>query len=265
MNTGFSMALVTALFIMFYIKERVSKAKLLQIVSGANKFVFWSVAFIIDYIILFLISLFYILIMFAYQKEGFSTFDELFRITLLLLVFGFAILPFTYVLSFAFKVPTTGLVTSAIAFIVTGTLFYTVYFVLISELFDLRWVGDPLGWTFLLFPHYSLTRGMSNLNIMQSTIAACDRQCVAVLPTCDYDMMCNTDLRCDMIMIPEQRFLCDLQVSCCKRDFFTLEEEGISIMLIAMVVVGFVSFILLFFIEYRVIKSIIGLIFKPKM
>ncbi len=122
LNAGFSFALVTACFVMFYIKERITKAKLLQIVSGVNKFVFWAVAFIFDYAIYFLIMLFYILIMAAYQKDGLSTVEELSRNSLLLLAFGFAVLPFTYVLSFLFRMPTTGLVALAIGSIITGNL-----------------------------------------------------------------------------------------------------------------------------------------------
>lgn len=259
------MALVASVFIMFYIKERVSKAKLIQIVSGANKFLFWIVSFVLDYFIFFLITMLYILVMAAYQKDGLSTFEELLRNTIIILVFGFAVLPFTYVLSFAFKMPTTGLVTTAITYIVSGTLFYTVYFVLISDLLGLQWVGDPLGWTFLIFPHYSLTKGMSNLNIMQSTISTCDRQC-ATLEGCSYEVMCKTELPCDMNPLPNPLpFLCQLQKDCCSRNFYNLGDDGIGIMLIALVIVALTSFIVLFTIEYRVIQTLIVMIRKPKM
>ncbi|KAL7030128.1 hypothetical protein ACKWTF_006533 [Chironomus riparius] len=265
LNTGFSMALVASVFIMFYIKERISKAKLIQIVSGANKFLFWIVSFVLDYFIFFLITMLYILIMAAYQKDGLSTFDELLRNTIIILVFGLAVLPFTYVLSFAFKLPTTGLVTTAITYIVSGTLFYTVYFVLISDLLDLRWVGDPLGWTFLIFPHYSLTKGMSNLNIMQTTISTCDAQC-ATIQGCSYELMCNTDLPCDMSPLPNPLpFLCQLQKDCCSRNFYNLGDDGIGIMLIALVIVSITSFIVLFIIEFRVIQTLIVMIRKPKI
>lgn len=261
MNTGFSMALATSIFIMFYIKERMTKAKLLQIVSGVNKLIFWLIAFIMDYAIFFLVSMLYILVLAAYQKDGFSTFDELFKNYILILLFGFAVLPFTYVLSFAFRVPTTGLVTTAITYIVTGTLFYTVYFVLISELLDLRWVGDPLGWTFLIFPHYSLTRGMSNLNIMQTTISTCDRQCAAI-PMCTTEIMCETKFNCS---IPQFEFICNLQRDCCDRNFFNLSETGIGVMLIALIIVGLTAFVFLFIIEFRVVQTIVFWFYKPKM
>jgi ATP-binding cassette subfamily A (ABC1) protein 3 len=253
---------------MFYIKERVSKAKLIQIVSGANKFLFWMVSFVLDYIVFFLIAMLYILVMAAYQKEGLSSFEELLRITIILLIFGFAVLPYTYVLSFAFTLPTTGLVTTAITYIVSGTLFYTVYFVLISELLGLQWVGEPLGWTFLIFPHFSLTKAMSNLNVMQSTIASCDSQC-ATVQGCTIDLICNNSLPCDLNppppQIPNLPFFCSLQESCCSRNYFNLGDDGIGIMLIALVIVALTSFVVLFIIEFRVIQTIIVMIRKPKM
>lgn len=243
---------------MFFIKERVTKAKLLQIVSGVNKVTFWIVAFIFDYGVYFLIMLFYILIMAAYQIDGMSTFDELLRNSIVLMAFGLAVLPFTYVLSFAFVIPTTGLVSLAIGYIVTGTLFYTVYFTLHSDLLDLRWLSEPLGWTFLVFPHYSMTRAFSNLNIMQTTIAACDSNCASILgDQCDMDMICSVGFNCENNpLIPET--LCLLQSACCSRNFYSFEESAIGIMLVALVIVSIVSFIILFIIEFKVFRTLIN-------
>jgi ATP-binding cassette subfamily A (ABC1) protein 3 len=260
------MALATSLFVMFYIKERVTKAKLLQIVSGVNKVVFWLVAFIIDYGIFFLITLVYIGVLAAYQKEGLATIEELGRNTIILLLFGLAVLPFTYVLSFCFAVPTTGLVTLAIGYIVSGTLFYTVYFVLVSDLLDLRWLAEPLGWVFLLFPHFSLTKGLSNINIMQATLATCERQC-AVVEICEFDQICVPNPLCDgdLTNFPTLQFLCQLQQSCCDKNYYSFEENAVGRIMVALVVVALGSFIILFIIEYNVIKMIINRCRKSKV
>lgn len=246
---------------MFYIKERITKAKLLQVVSGVNKGIFWLVAFIFDYGVYFLIMLVYILIMAAYQIEGLSTFEELLRNTIVLLAFGLAVLPFTYVLSFAFLVPTTGLVSLAIGYIVTGTLFYTIYFTIHSDFLDLKWLSVPLGWTFLVFPHYSMTRAFSNLNIMQSTLAACDANCASLGPTCDLDLICSATVDCNVF----GELACQLQSTCCSRNFYSFEETAIGIMLVAMVLVSIVSFIVLFVIEFKVFRTLINKIKNKKV
>jgi ATP-binding cassette subfamily A (ABC1) protein 3 len=248
---------------MFYIKERISKAKLLQIVSGANKFIFWMVAFIFDYGIYFLVMIVYVLATAAYQKEGFSTFEELSRITLVLLAFGLAALPFTYVLSFAFKVPTTGLVTLTIGYIITGTLFYTVYFTLHSDFLDLKWVSVPLGWTFLIFPHYSLTRAYSNLNIMQTTIAACDRNCKLFGIGDNCEPICELDVPNCSDVFPGP--LCDVRDSCCARAFFSFDETAIGIMLVALIVVCIASFFILFILEFKVFRTFINYLRNRKV
>lgn len=249
---------------MFYIKERITKAKLLQIVSGANKVIFWAVAFVFDYGVYFLVMIVYVLATAAYQKEGFSTFEELSRNTIVLLAFGLAVLPFTYVLSFAFRVPTTGLVSLTIGYIVSGTLFYTVYFTLHSDLLDLKWISVPLGWTFLIFPHYSLTRAYSNLNIMQTTIAACDRNCRLLVPMFDScEPLCEVDNCRENPLIPD--LLCDAQDTCCARDFYSFDENAIGIMLTALVVVAIVSFFVLFILEFKVVRTFINFLRNRKV
>lgn len=45
-NSGFAMAFICALYVLFYIKERTSRSKLLQYVSGTNITLYWVVAFI---------------------------------------------------------------------------------------------------------------------------------------------------------------------------------------------------------------------------
>lgn len=103
-NVCFAMGFVTAMFVVFYIKERVSRAKLLQFVSGVNKIIFWFTAFVIDYAIFILISLLLTGVLAAYQQDAFSTFQELGRIFAILVLFGFAAFPFTYICSFMFQV-----------------------------------------------------------------------------------------------------------------------------------------------------------------
>ena len=71
------MAFVTAFFIIFYIKERVSKAKHLQAVSGVNVLTFWGSAFVWD-MFLFLVPALAIVITFSiFQEDGFRTSSEL--------------------------------------------------------------------------------------------------------------------------------------------------------------------------------------------
>lgn len=267
-NTGFAMALVTAMFVMFYIRERVTRAKLLQFVSGVNKIIFWLTTFIIDYVLFLFIALLFLGVLAAYQKDGYSTVVELGRYFEILILFGFAVLPFTYIWSFVFDVPSTGLVRLVIGYMVSGVLFFMAYFILSNETLGLGYIAKPLGWIFLIFPHYSLSRGMSNLNIKQSTISLCEAQCnyfdqcrvVGVQEICD-----NSPIDCDgELEVLFMRQICNLKKSCCDKDFYSFNETGIGMNLVALAVIGVVSFILLFAIEYRWIQNLYFLIRKQK-
>jgi ATP-binding cassette, subfamily A (ABC1), member 3 len=246
------------MFVMFYIKERVSRAKLLQFVSGVNKVVFWLTSYVIDYMQFVLIALIFILTIAAYQKDGYSNYVELARNFLLFIVFGFSVLPYTYLWSFLFQIPSTGLVRLSIGYIISGVFFFMAYFILNNELLGLQWLSKPLGWVFLIFPHYSLARGMSNLNVLQLTMNTCEQQC-GFFPQCTeigIKGVCElADLDCDNINNPISRFLCPLKKSCCDNNVYSFSETGIGMNLAAMVLIGAVSFFLLFAVEYRWLQN----------
>lgn len=104
------------------LKERVTKAKLLQFVSGVNVSSFWLTSFIFDfgtYLLTALIILFTIVI---FQEEGWSKLNELSPVFAVLALFGFSMLPMTFVSSLAFSIPSTGFVRMVIVYIFTGKL-----------------------------------------------------------------------------------------------------------------------------------------------
>lgn len=259
------------MFVMFFIKERVSRAKLLQFVSGVNKTIFWMTSFVIDYIVFFLISVLYIGVLAGYQKEGYSEFAELARNFMLIVIFGVAVLPYTYIASFMFQIPSSGLVRLAIGYIVSGVFFFMAVFILSNELFNLEYIADPLGWVFLIFPHYSLASAMSSLNVQTSTKRVCNQLC----STFDECASVGVDGLCGQIdgslctpelirINPILRAICTIRDTCCDRDYYSFDGDGIGKYLVALVVVAIVSFIILFMIEYRWIQNLINKFSKTK-
>ena len=253
------MSFITAMFVMFYIKERVSRAKLLQFVSGVNKIIFWLTSYIIDYVQFLLISLIFILTLYAYQKDGFSTFLDLAQIFLLLAVFGFSVLPYTYLWSLLFEIPSSGLARLVIIYIVTGVFSFLAYFIMNNEILGLQWIAKPLGWVMLVSPHFSLVRGMSNLYSIQSTHILCEKQC-EILPMCDemkIEGLCKlTEINCVNVTTPIDQYLCPLKESCCDKSLYSFDDDGIGLNLAAMFIVGIISLIVLFIIEYRWIANL---------
>lgn len=119
-NLSFVMAFVSALYVMFYIRERTSKAKLLQFISGVHHTTFWVTSFLFDYMTHILTSVLTILTIMAFQESDWSTIKELTPLFVVLIVFGLASLAITFVGSFLFSTASYGFVSMAIIFIFSG-------------------------------------------------------------------------------------------------------------------------------------------------
>lgn len=123
MNLSFVMAFTSALYIMFYIRERDSKAKLLQFISGVDTSTFWVTSFIFDFATHVLSSVITFLVVLAFQENGWSSIDEVIPLLVLFIVFGLASLAITIVASFLFSTASYGFVSLAITFIFTGKIY----------------------------------------------------------------------------------------------------------------------------------------------
>ena len=193
-NIGFAMAFVASFFVIVYIKERVTKAKLLQFVSGVNVVMYWLTAFLWDYLLFVIIAFLMTATIGAFQEDGYKTFEQLGRIYFVLIMFGFAVLPFIYIAAFFFNAPASGFTKMSIIFIFMGVAMYTVVFSMRFEGFNLKHVADTLTWIFLIVPHFALSNAFSNMNIVNVLNDVCRRQCDLV-GICG-DQLCEINSRC---------------------------------------------------------------------
>ncbi|XP_058456303.1 phospholipid-transporting ATPase ABCA3-like isoform X2 [Malaya genurostris] len=234
-NTGFAMAFVGAMYIMFNIKERASGAKLLQFVSGVNAVIFWSISFLWDYFVFMVAMVLYIATLAAFQEEGWSSPAELSRVVIVMMCFGAAVIPFTYLWSFFFQDSSTGFIKMLIFNIFTGTVIFTGIFLLKYSEFNLKDVAETLEWVYLIFPHFALSHSLNNINLALTIQQICKAQCEA-MPFCTDDLLCSFDKRC------------------CSTDIFSFQSNGISRNLAYMLAVGTVSFIVLLLKESRIVS-----------
>lgn len=93
---------------------------------------------------------------------------------------------------------------------------------------------DTLKQIFLIFPHFALSNGLSNLDRINTANLVCQRICEKVSSPCDRKTMCA--------------FLVDT---------YGWQEPGIGRNLAYMGVIGVGPFILLLIIEYRIFASLI--------
>jgi len=122
-NLQFGMSFLVASFALFLIRERSIKSKHCQFVSGASNVTFWSATFIWD-VINYLLPCAGVLIAFAaFNIEAYVGGSRAGYMLLLMLLYAWAVLPFMYLLSFLFSVPSSGLVWLTIFNILSGNFF----------------------------------------------------------------------------------------------------------------------------------------------
>ena len=120
-NFGFlyGMSFLGASFIVFLIKERVSKSKHIQILSGVHYANFWMATFVWDYINFLVPCFFTVVLLYVFDIEAFIK-AGIHNVVILMLVFGLGQLPFVYCLSLLFRESTAGFVYTSVLNIFVG-------------------------------------------------------------------------------------------------------------------------------------------------
>lgn len=233
-NIGFSMTFVSSFYILFCVRERVTKAKHLQFVSGVNVFMFWLSSYLFDFIHFAILSIFLVVTLAAFQEDGFSTAIELGRVFSVLIMFGLAMLPLIYLASFCFEIPSSGYTKMTFISIFTGVAGFLVVQILKTPQLELTHVADILDWIFMLIPHYSVSTSIHHLYNIYAMAQICK-------------------------LIPKNAYTCKINPLCCgdEQEYYGWEDPGIGRNMIFFAGVSILLFTLLIMIEYRIPQRII--------
>ena len=154
---SFGFSFLIASFVIFIIKERVSDAKHLQYMSGANSTIFWISTFVYDIINYTVPCLFVILLLVIFNVEAFINDGRFLLSFLILLFYGMAHIPQMYLLSYLFKVSSTGFASLSGLNILTGQASLLPVAILAVPALNLVETSKALEWIFLvIFPNFSL-------------------------------------------------------------------------------------------------------------
>lgn len=123
-NLMFGMSFLASSFVLFLVKERASKAKHIQFVSGVHSINFWMSTFCWDMINFLIPSLLIIAAFAAFDMKALVSDGRWLHMLLLFVLYGWAMLPFMYLLSFIFTVPSSGLVWLSMFNILSGRSHY---------------------------------------------------------------------------------------------------------------------------------------------
>ena len=149
-------ALVPASIISFIVKEREDSLKHQQLISGVSMLAYWLSNAVVDVIKCLIPTVLAIIFLPA------------FNITLpygwlLILLYGFSIIPFTYATSFIFNAENLAQIATLMLHFLLGVVLSQVF--IIFKLFDsTRQVGIVLGWIFRCVPSFALSYGILNIS-----------------------------------------------------------------------------------------------------
>ncbi|XP_035791057.1 ATP-binding cassette sub-family A member 3-like [Anopheles albimanus] len=229
--TGFAMSFVVGFFVIFYIRERVTKAKLLQLVSGVHRLTYWFTGFIWDYLTYAFVCLFIITTVAIFQEPGFSTAGEVFRLYSVFLFVGVPALPLTYIVTLYYNVAPAAFIRISVAYIVTGTALFIFVYLLGTDMFELKELSDVLSNVFLIFPHFVLCDAIVNLSHMSVTMDTCNAvrpPGIQPLPICEEELY-----------------------------YYQWDRPGIGRHLLYCLVMTVIYFALLFLLDFKVLKRIV--------
>jgi hypothetical protein len=144
---------VPAAYIVFIVKEKEVNSKHLQLISGVDLNAYWLSNYAFD-MCLFLASGFLCsMLIYLLANEVFTKNMDL--VILNIFLYGLAVIPFTYLLSFLFESASTAQNFALIMYILSGVVMLIASFVFF-RLEDTQDIADEIRFFFRLFPNFGL-------------------------------------------------------------------------------------------------------------
>ncbi|CAK1547174.1 unnamed protein product [Leptosia nina] len=253
---GNSLAIASAVYVMFYIKERVIRAKLLQKAAGVRPVVMWGSAAVFDWVWFLILSLTIIASCAAFNVVGLRTPSEIGRMYLCLMVYGAAMLPLHYLFSLVFNGPAVGFVIMFFINILFGLMGAQIVETLGSPFLNTGHVAKYMDYVLQFFPLYSLVTSVRSLNQIGLTEFSCMEMCDYLLSTFPDVMECTMQNICEKI-----------SPNCCVPDnpYFHWTKPGVSRYLVCMMASCVVLWVLMMLLEYSLIQRIFTWGKKPPL
>ncbi|XP_054848460.1 phospholipid-transporting ATPase ABCA3 isoform X2 [Eublepharis macularius] len=223
-NLLYGMASLSSTFALLLVSERAMKAKHVQFVSGVYIINFWLSALLWD-LINFLVPCVLMLVIFqAFDVKAFTQDSHLVDVMQIFLLYGWAIIPLMYLLSFCFSVAATAYTRLTIFNIFSGTATFLAVTIMSIPALGMVDLSRLLDKVFLILPNYCLGQSISDFYQNYEFIQFCGSSFQAALV-------------CKMFNISFQN------------NYFAWESPGIGKYLTSMAVQGLCFLLLLFLIE----------------
>ncbi|XP_061740845.1 phospholipid-transporting ATPase ABCA3 [Nerophis ophidion] len=230
-NLMYGMASLSSTFALLLVTESAIKSKHVQKVSGVYLSNFWFSALLWDLVNFLLPCLLMLGVFQAFSVDAFVKDNRLVDVLFLLLLYGWAVVPLMYLLSFLFSSAATAYTRLTIFNMISGTAtFLAVTIMDIPEL-HLQNLSRLLDKVFLIFPNYCL--GMSFCQFYQNY---------------EFISFCMTS--------PVTQTICKYLNITYQTNYFDMSAPGVGRFLLAFSIQGVVYIILLFVIELQCIRNL---------
>ncbi|XP_041812515.1 phospholipid-transporting ATPase ABCA3 [Chelmon rostratus] len=230
-NLMYGMASLSSTFALLLVTESSIKSKHVQQVSGVYLSNFWFSALLWDLVNFLLPCLLMLVVFQAFGVKAFIDDNHLVDVLLLLLLYGWAVVPLMYLLSFLFSSAATAYTRLTIFNMISGTATFLAVTIMTIPDLHLQDLSHLLDKVFLIFPNYCL--GMSFSQFYQNY---------------QFNSFCPTS--------PISRAVCHYFNITYQTNYFSMSEPGVGRFLVAFSVQGVVFIILLFVIELQCVCTL---------
>lgn len=248
----FGYSFLIASFTLFLIKERISNAKHMQYLTGAQPVLFWLSNLVWDLINYLIPAFICVILIVAFGIDNYTG-NQLKYIIGLFLLYGFAHIPQTYLISYLFQSSSTGFAINVAWNILSSQIpIVGVYFLQLPAL-GLTNEGDILEWIFLIFlPNFAFGQGLTDVYTNYEYNNYCGKNNVSSELTCKY--------RPNPCCIKYKN--CGIGVECIKwtEDYMSWEKPGVGRYFLFMIVQFIVMFSFVIFYELGYLRKVIYMI-----
>jgi ABC-type multidrug transport system ATPase subunit len=154
-------------FIVFIVKERISKSKHLQLVSGVNMTSYWAATYLWDLTLFFILTVAVMVVFLIYGTESAEVFvgdaESFFASMALTFGYGMSILPFAYLFARNFDNPSSAQISVIGVIFITGFVAINAYFIM-STIDTTEDLADSLQPLFRMWPAYNVGDGFIQLS-----------------------------------------------------------------------------------------------------
>lgn len=162
-----SLAFIPSSYVAFTVKERSSKAKHLQFISGVSPTAYWLSNYVFDFITFLLPAFGTILLLIAFKEDAYTG-KNLPIVFLNLMLYGLAVIPFSYLFSFLFESHTIAQGVMILVYIFAGVVLLITSFVFYS-IESVAMYADTIRYFFRLFPNFCMGDCVFYLSIVSIT------------------------------------------------------------------------------------------------